>query len=137
MEYPSWETLATVALDTVKIESTGHDRRNLEKALKRRDYPQVLELAKDILGGAKLLQTLRNTLAPKRSGAIYRMIAEWPVPVYLTTNYDDEIQQHVSKAGAAFISYSNSEDDMSLLSPGVSRVLLLHLHRPRNQRRHC
>jgi hypothetical protein len=124
MQYPSWETLAKTARNAVKTERPSHDRRPLEKALQKKDYPQVFEYAGKILGVERLLQELRNGLVAKQPGRIYKMIAEWPVPVYLTTNYDDEIQSHLSSAGATFITYSNSKDDMSLLSPGLTGVIV-------------
>jgi hypothetical protein len=124
MQYPSWEGLAVSARDAVRTERPSYDRRPLERALARKDYPKVFELAHNILGAARLLQQLRESLKPKRDGRIYKMLAEWPIPVYLTTNYDDEIQKHLSDAGATFIPYSNSEDDMSLLSLGVTGVIV-------------
>ena len=124
MQYPSWETLAKIARETVKMERPGYDRRPLDTAFLRKDYPQVLEYAYKILGADRLLQQLRTSLTPKQPGRIYKMMAEWPVPVYLTTNYDDEIQTHLSSAGATFIAYSNSKDDMSLLSSGLTGVIV-------------
>lgn len=127
MGYPAWADLAGVAATTVKVEMPGHDRRPLEKALQRKNYPEVFEHAKRILGGPRLLQTLRVALDPKRVGKIYRFMAEWPVPVYLTTNYDDEIQTQLGKVGATFLSYSNSEDEIGLLAPDANG-LIVKLH---------
>jgi len=124
MQYPSWETLAKIARDTVRMERPGSDQRPLDKAVLRKDYPQAFEYAIGILGAERLLQELRSSLTSTHPGRVYKLMAEWPVPVYLTTNYDDEIQTHLSSAGATFIPYSNSQDDMSLLSPGLTGVIV-------------
>jgi hypothetical protein len=127
MGYPPWGDLAAVATQTIRLEMPGQDRRPLEKALHRKNYPEVFEEAQRILGAPRLLQALRGNLTPKRSGKIYQLMAEWPVPVYLTTNYDDEIQTHLTRAGETFLAYSNSEDDMGLLSPETTG-LIVKLH---------
>lgn len=129
MGYPPWEKLASVAVEATKLEGAGRDLGALNTALKRQDFPKVFEEAKNILGGQRLLQVLRQgfVLPLSGEGRIYEVIARWPVSVYLTTNYDDEIQTQLAKLGAAYLSYSNSEDHLSYLIPEFSgAVVKLH-----------
>src|SRR5713101_5016971 len=111
--YPSWEKLANVARETVCSEGITDHISRLEAALKRSDLPQVFEEAKSSLGGPRLIQALNQKLVSSCQGEIYKLIARWPVPVYLTTNYDDEIQRHLAALGEAYIPYSNSKDHLS------------------------
>jgi SIR2-like domain len=124
MGYPSWAKLAVIAIQTVKSDAPGTGLGTIEAANKRKDFPSVFEEAKNILGAPRLIQALRKNLVSGRSSAIYKHITRWPVPVFLTTNYDDEIQYHLAALGEAYISYSNSEDHLAHLVPGLSGAIL-------------
>jgi hypothetical protein len=86
-------------------------------------YPAVFKEAKSILGGQYLLSYLQDKFKPSRRGRIYELIARWPVPVFLTTNYDDEIQRHLSKLGESYVPYSNREDHLSYLLPDLKGAI--------------
>ncbi len=128
MGYPSWNQLAEVAIRVAQTETGGPVNPNIEKAMRKKDYPVVFEGIKDILGGQRLLQILRDVFKPPhKNGRIYELIARWPVPVYLTTNYDNEIYYHLSKLGEVYINYTNSEDHLAMLTPGFNgAVIKLH-----------
>lgn len=115
MGYPSWEKLASLSVKTLKIEMPGKSYRVIDSALEHKDYPTVFEHVKDVLGGPCLLQILQDAFAPSGSGEIYKLLARWPIPVYLTTNYDDEIQKHLTELGETYFLYSNSEDHFGYL----------------------
>lgn len=124
MGYPSWQELAQFAIETLKSERLGCGLGSLQSAMKRNDFPKVFEEVKNILGGPNLLQALKSKFPPSKESDLYRLIAKWPVPVYLTTNYDDEIQNHLSGMGEAYISYSNSEDHFSHLLPNLNGAIV-------------
>jgi len=128
MGYPTWEKLASIALEGV---ITEHERANstaLKAILAAGDYPKVFKEAKKALGGPRLLQLLRDNLKPiKNKSTIYTMLARWPIPVYMTTNYDDELQKHLADLGLAYTFYTNSEDHFGLLVPDFSGgIVKLH-----------
>ena len=125
MGYPSWQKLAEVAIETLKTERLDYGGLgSLQAAMKRNDFPAVFEGVKNILGGPRLLQALESIFTASRTGEIYNQIAQWPVPVYLTTNYDDEIQNHLVKLGEAYIQYSSSEDHFSRLLPDLNGAIV-------------
>lgn len=64
---------------------------------------------------------------PRSASEAYEIIAAWPVPVYLTTNYDDEIANHLAALGEAFVTYNNAPDHVALLTPDV-RGIVAKLH---------
>lgn len=123
MGYPSWNKLGKVALETVKADHPGRLIRSIEAALHSGDFPGVFEDAQGILGAPRLLQALRAELKPSRSAEIYKLICRWPVPVYLTTNYDDELQRQLSTLGETYISYTNSEEHMAHLVPDLQGAI--------------
>jgi hypothetical protein len=126
MGYPSWRKLAAVAVSVAKNEGGGHDVRSLEKSMATNDYPKVFEETKNIIGFPKLLEVLQKQLHPPASASaqIYKLIARWPVPVYLTTNYDDEIQKQLTNLGETYIPYSNSVDHFGYLLPELEGVIV-------------
>lgn len=124
MGYPTWERLASLAVETAIVEQIGVGLTNLRKALASRDYPRVFKEAKKVLGSPRLLQLLRDNLKPIKPSAIYRILAQWPIQVYMTTNYDDELQRHLASLELSYLTYSNSEDHFSLLLPDFSGAIV-------------
>lgn len=127
MGYPTWNQLASFALEITKSEKGSQGLASAEAAIKRKDFPFVFEECAKLLGGPRLLQALQEKLSPKTQSQIYKLIASWPVNVYLTTNYDDEIQRHLAALNEAYIAYSNSEDHLGRLLPDLTgAVFKLH-----------
>ncbi len=127
MGYPSWSRLAEVAINLVKADHPGQSIKGLEAIFKRREFPYVFEEVKRIVGTPRLLQALHAELRPSRSSSIYKLISRWPVPVYLTTNYDDEIQRQLGQLGETYLSYTNSEEHLAHLIPDL-RGAIFKLH---------
>lgn len=126
--YPSWEELALITTRLVSTERPGETFSDLTQAFNRKDYPKVFEEAQDILGVQRLIQNLNNVLKPNTNAKnIYDLLAQWPVPVYLTTNFDDEIQKSLAAAREAYISYNNSEDHLRSLNQ-ETRGAIFKLH---------
>jgi hypothetical protein len=124
--------MAAAALALCREEAVGRDLTQIERAFNARDYPAVFGPSADLIGMPRLLQHLRGVLDAYPGGRpqndIYNHIARWPIPVYLTTNFDHEIHRHLSATGeASYIEYSNSEDHLSFLLPDTSGAIV-HLH---------
>lgn len=126
MGYPSWGALASAAVALCRTEGVGRDPSRAEKALNRQDFPGVFEEARAILGMPRLLQHLRGMLnpSPSVSSKIYELMARWPVPVYLTTNFDHELTAHLAKVGDTYLEYTNSEDHLTFLVPDTAGVVV-------------
>lgn len=118
MGYPSW--LRQVEL----LEKYANDRG---KALpnefydykKRDELPKAMETIDRIIGRDELLSVLAHSLIATRptNDSIYNTLVRWPFSLYLTTNFDDEIIDHLIKVGRRdFIALSNSENDFAGLT---------------------
>lgn len=130
--YASWGKLASAALAICRDEAMGRDLTQVERAFNGRDYSTVFGLSADLIGMPRLLQHLRGVLDAHRDARpqdnIYDHIARWPIPVYMTTNYDHEIHRHLAATGeASYIEYSNSEDHLGFMLPDTSGAIV-HLH---------
>ena len=130
--YPSWKQLANIAVQLCRVEAIGRDLSSLHLAYDSNDFPKVFKDAAALVGMPTLLQHLHE-IVPSNLGAppaenIYSQLARWPVAVYLTTNFDNEILRHLALAGeGSFIDSSNSQDHMARLLPDTSG-LVVHLH---------
>ena len=127
MGYPDWEQLAERTLGVLKVECTGVDFAAADMALREKDYPRVFQEVWDIVGGQRTREIVGGHLYPTRAGRIYELIATWPVNVYLTTNYDDAIHDHLARIEESYRVLSNAEDHMGLVHPSLTNaVVKLH-----------
>jgi hypothetical protein len=121
---PSWKTLAEVAVAAAKGQAKPNERVTLDALLSKTDYPGIFEVAGQVLTVPELLRRLGEVVKPRAERAtIYEHIARWPVPVYLTTNYDDEIGRHLTALNEHYLSYTNSEDHIAYLLPEASGII--------------
>jgi hypothetical protein len=123
MGYPTSKRLAEAALEIARPTVPQSIFSAMTEQLRRGDYPRVFEIVVEVLGFPTVLAQLRRSLQPIRSARIYQLLAKWPIPVYLTTNYDDEIQTQLAALGEAYVPYSNSNDHMDLLAPDLSGAI--------------
>ena len=127
MGYPSWRELAYSTIPVIKAEIPGSDITPVTKAFKSGDYPGVFQEAVNRLGIVRVLELLRSinvSRKPEGEANIYKIIAKWPIPVYLTTNYDDELQRSLSAYSLPYVTYDNREDHMGLLTPERSNAIV-------------
>jgi len=127
MGYPDWEELAENTLNTLKGECVGVDFSGADEALRKKDFLGVFQEEWKIVGGQRIRQIISGYLHPARSGRIYELIAKWPIKVYLTTNYDDAIHEHLVRIGEPYRVLSNSKDHIGMLNPNLTNaVIKLH-----------
>ncbi|MBI2846366.1 MAG: SIR2 family protein [Chloroflexi bacterium] len=124
MGYPTWAQLAQKSLEVLRAEQTNGDLTRMRKVIENKDYPEAFKAAVDMFGSLRIRQILGDYLKPTKSGKLYEMVAAWPVKVYLTTNYDDEIQLHLAKVNEAYRLLSNSTDHMGMLNTDLSGAIV-------------
>jgi len=123
--YPSWKRLAELAIELARVEGNQSNISEAESAYKRGDYAFVFEKIKEWIGIERLLQHLQLHLrASKNDKKIYELIAKWPIPVYLTTNYDNEIHDSLVELGEAYNTFNNSEEHFGHLIPDLNGAIV-------------
>jgi len=126
--YPSWEKLATDVWAQVVIIKPSADTKSYGRFMSRKEYPSVFRQAETELGSrAGLISVVRDCLKPKSVTArypIYEHLAKWPFACYLTTNFDDEIQNFLAAAGQHYEVVQNRVDDLALLRDGASHIIV-------------
>lgn len=114
MGYPSWKKLAEMA---VKYSETVAPSDNALKELLEENppnYPEVFQRVEGVVTMPELLRELRDVMSyhPSGDSEIYDIIASWPIPVYLTTNFDDQIMNSLASVGEAYNLYDNRVEHM-------------------------
>ncbi len=130
MGYPSWDQLAHDTHEKLKHLGILSDQISYEKYLSEKKYPELFGLAERDLGGRKqLIDILKTILKPhqKVQGYIYEYLTKWPFACYLTTNYDDEIYQHLTKNNMHFEILRNRKEDFYNIRDGATN-LIFKLH---------
>ncbi len=128
--YPSWQKLAEAVLAFLQEQGTPIDQAAYEACLNKKQYPELLAQAEFDAGGRrKLVDILKALLVPKysRPGAIYDILTRWPFACYLTTNYDNEIDAHLQRAGTHFQTLLNTADDLRKIRADANH-LIIKLH---------
>jgi len=128
--YPTWKEFSEHAIRISKTENVGIDFLTADKLLNKGDYPAVFEELSQIIGINRLIQILNDKLSIKKQpndNSIYKYIARWPIPIYMTTNYDDEILSSLTELNEVYITYNNSEDHLSYLNRN-SKGSIFKLH---------
>ena len=102
------------------------DQAAYQTALEKRQYPELFrQMQFDCGGRKKLLEMLKALLVPKHSpGRIYDILTRWPFACYLTTNYDNEISNHLDRVGVHFVTLQNRLEDFHHIRSGASHVIL-------------
>jgi hypothetical protein len=126
MGYPSWYSLAKSAVDYA--ETKGHEISEVRQMIGKDnpDFPEIFEEISNIITMPVLLRELRDKMKPNpaSSSEIYDIITAWPVPVYLTTNYDDELQAGLTRIGEPYLPYDNRAEHMALLSEELEGAIV-------------
>ena len=126
MGYPSWHKLAELTYEEIEKRGCVSDSQSYEKYLEEKKYPELFRQAERDLEDrdtlVNLLKTLLNPTVEKRS-VLYDLISKWPFACYLTTNYDDEIKNHLTKLNEHFEVIRNRQEDFFYWRDGASNLI--------------
>jgi hypothetical protein len=129
MGYPTWRALASSAVDAIRAEAGDEACATAKRHADASELPEAFDALASVAGMERLVELLRAELVPRRAtGSMYEQITRWPIPVYLTTNYDDEIQSHLARLGLAFRTLTNSPDHFGLVTRDLDGAIV-KIHR--------
>ena len=127
MGYPSWSHLAQLSYNELQRHNEYVDPASYDKYLRERAYPKLFrQMERDLKGDrGALVELIKPLLRPisKTPGTIYELISNWPFACYLTTNYDDEIRDHLLGLGEHFAVARNRPADFHVWRDGVSGIV--------------
>lgn len=125
--YPSWRKLAADVFMQMKKSGKLSDEAGCQKYLSMGKYPEFFSVAERDLGGREQLVSLLKELLvakPLQNGNIYSILARWPIPVYLTTNWDDEIVAALKRTKIYFKTFGNTKTDFSKWRADTNNVVV-------------
>ena len=118
---PTWQSLAKESIRFCISEGYQNELSAAQTHYDNKEYPQVFSEIEKQIGLPSLVNHLNQftSNAPINDNRIYRLISNWPISVYLTTNYDDLLQQSLVGINESFKVYSNSPDHMRILDTDI------------------
>ena len=128
MEYPSWGMLAEQCIEAAKKAVTTLDDVLFARLMAARNYPMVFKYLQQAVGRDTILALISACLKPAHSpGKAYGILARWPFRIYMTTNWDSEIQAHLERLGQHFTEISNSHSEITQITDETTRqIIKLH-----------
>ncbi len=125
--YPSWKKLAELTYKELTDKGRVTDHDSYKKYLKAEKYPEFFRQAeRDLNDRASLINMIKPLLDPpsKKSSTLYELLSKWPFACYLTTNYDDEIENYLSKfCKQHFSLIRNRKKDFFNIRDSVSHII--------------
>ena len=125
--YPSWSKFAKLTYEELKKRKLASDSNSYEKYLSEKKYPEFFRQVERDLGNDReaLVHLLKPLLTPisKKHSVLYEFISKWPFACYITTNYDDELENYLAKGREHFSVVRNSHQDFYVWRDGVSHVI--------------
>jgi len=128
---PSWPLLLTKTIRGLHPDARAAieaDPSYLEH-VRTRAFPNAFSRVAKLGGRTQMEASLRAALAgPMQTGPLVNLLASWPFEGYITTNYDNLIEQAMSDLGQqGWVPVGNKPDECRKLS-GDATDLVWHLH---------
>lgn len=123
--YPDWENLCKKVLELSLIENSIHNKNEIKELISISNYAEAFELLQKAISRETLLKYLKTLLVASTpdNDNVYKLLTSWPFACYLTTNFDKEIEQHLSMQGEKFTTLRNTSDDLSLIHNGMKNYI--------------
>jgi hypothetical protein len=121
--YPTWQQLFEKVEDYVRkhdlIDEDG--LRSITHSDLLKDFQTIANfLTKKKL--VEIIENIFNSISPK-NGNVYNCISKWPIPVYLTTNYDSVLMSKLKDMRLPFLEKGNSDDEMRSIRMGIENTI--------------
>ena len=124
--YPSWQKLAELTYSALKKKGKVSDQNSYKKYLENKKYPEFFRQAERDLGDRHaLVDMIKPLLIPsvRNRSVLYDLLSKWPFACYLTTNYDDEIVNYLSRLNEYFTVIRNRQEDFYSFRDGASYII--------------
>jgi len=114
---PSWHTLANNVISCLNKDEHKSDIQKCRYLLRDRNYPAIFSIGEKLLGSEFLKNLIKESYAyDATNGKSYSYLTNWPFPIYLTTNYDDCIYNHLRSNQVVPIKKVNTQTDFTSLN---------------------
>ena len=126
--YPTWGGLVKIVYEGIlpKCDKSIQEKyKNLWEKNQPDDFLKFFDFAVETFGKNTIVSIIEeafNKIHPSYS-ELYSIITDWPIKVYLTTNYDSELKNYLQRKGLIFIEKSNTIDDLRTLNSSAKNYI--------------
>ncbi|MGD0351641.1 MAG: SIR2 family protein [Verrucomicrobiota bacterium] len=127
MGYPTWRNLANKTYRHLLQTGNIKDKTSYERYLQHERFPELFRQAELDAGGRKeLIAIVKQYLVPEpgKESRLYDFLVKWPFRCYLTTNFDNELQNRLKLGGRYFTSLRNRVEDFYPIRDGIKDVIV-------------
>lgn len=128
MGLTSWNQLAEQLITKLSLDEHKSDIQKCRYLLRDHKYPEIFSVCEKLLGKDIIKDVLVREYRTNRvNGKSYGFIANWPFALYLTTNYDDCMYNHVRALGVPILQKLNSHADFASLN-AIEKDIVFKIH---------
>lgn len=113
--YPSWRQMVKELIEINKSCFEDDEIKHLFELINgnTENLLNVLDRIESKIGKKDITLQVKNLFSniSTYNSDIYSVITKWPIPYYLTTNYDSEIQKYLRKINEIYLEKINTEED--------------------------
>lgn len=123
---PSWKMLSSDVFEKYKDRMQEIQQQRIINKINTNQFPRVFDdCQKQATSNESFIETVGQIFKSynHRKTDLYTMISQWPIQTYLTTNYDDILQEELDKFGQVFITKGNTPEAFSTLSSTTEGVI--------------
>lgn len=126
--YPTWGGLVELVYNGLVNDFDKNEKAKYFELWKQNDsakYLDFFDFAAEKYGKERLVKIIErafNKIKPTRS-ELYSIITNWPINLYLTTNYDSQIKHYLDKKGITFIEKGNSDIDLRTINSSTKNSI--------------
>lgn len=128
---PPWSDLLDAVVTKLEpaLASNVVTHRRYVPARTAGDFPSCFGVVEEVIGRPQLDSLIEDALTGqrRRPGLIYSTLADWPFAGYVTSNYDDLLEQALRQRVTGWPSVGHSQSEVRKLSGGA-HDLVWHIH---------
>lgn len=124
----SWNQLAEQFIGSMSPESNKGEIQKCKYLLRDHKFPEIFSICEKILGQKTIKEVLIKEYSTNQlNGRSYGYISNWPFALYLTTNYDNCMCNHVRELGVPVLQKLNSHTDFASLN-AIEKDIVFKIH---------
>jgi hypothetical protein len=121
--FPTWNELLDLVVQDTKTKGLINDN-DIQK-IKKANILDGFEILSKKITKARLVNQIKDIFASilTKNGNTYNKIIEWPIDIYLTTNFDSLLINKLKEKGLQYTIRSNSKEDFRLLRNSTRKTV--------------
>jgi len=125
---PDWKGLCENVFNAFLSEIKEPTLKKCKDLIRKGKYLEFLLEIQNCIEKNRILQFIETIFSTKgKQGRVYSHLIEWPFASYLTTNFDNAIEEHANRNNLTLITKRNSKDDLVHLRAS-SKDLIFKIH---------